>query len=73
MGILTRFQDDCYVITSDLLSQDPSSKRAPRHVNGPYQVWTGTGWSANGTDALSFATQDDADEYVRANYGKVIA
>jgi hypothetical protein len=73
MGILTRVQDDCFVITSDRTSQAPSSKRAPRHLSGPYQVWTGVSWSADAADAMSFASLDDADEYVRANYRAVSA
>lgn len=70
MGILTRMQGQHYVITSDHTA-DVSAKRAPRRLNQEYQVWTGTGWSTTTAEAMQFASLDDADEYVRANYGKV--
>lgn len=73
MGILTRLQNDCYVITSDRAFEGPPSKHAPRRMSDPYRVWTGDDWSADSADALSFTSLDDADEYVRANYARVSA
>ncbi len=71
MGILTRQQDETFVISSDHIINGPPSKRAPNKVNGPYLVWTGTAWSDNMSEALCFTSLDDADEYVRANYARL--
>jgi hypothetical protein len=71
MGILTRRQGDTYVITSDRTSDATPSKQAPRRLSDAYQVWTGASWSTNTADGISFSSLDDADEYVRANFGKV--
>ena len=68
MGILTRRQGVQYVVTSDLTGVEPSTRRAPARLSSVYLVWTGAGWSANLDEALNFASIDDADEYVRANY-----
>jgi len=72
MGILTLRQDGGYVITSDRSMTDAPVKRAPKgkpSVN--YQVWTGVSWSLVKTDAMTFGTLDDADEYVKANYPRL--
>jgi len=71
MGILTRRQGADYVISSDHTAEDVVRKHAPRRMNEAYQVWTGTGWSATRTEALTFTSLDDADEYVRLHYLKV--
>jgi len=72
MGILTLQQGEEYVITSDCSSTDVPSKRAPkRGPSASYQVWTGDTWSPAKTDAMSFGTLDEADEYVRANYRRL--
>jgi hypothetical protein len=71
MGILTRQQGVKYVISSDQVSGDVVTKRAPRLRANIYEVWTGTAWSANLGDAMNFDTLDDADEYVRLNYARV--
>lgn len=73
MGILTREQGKAFVISSDHNSTDPPSKRAPRRLDEPYQVWTGSGWSIDVGEAMTFDSLDDADDYVRANYAKVSA
>ncbi len=70
MGILTRRQGKHFVISSDHTAE-ASAKRAPRHLNDDYQVWTGINWSANMADAMCFESLDEADEYVRANYALV--
>ena len=72
MGILTRKQDERFVISSDHTSPGVTSKRAPRRLNEPYQVWTGFNWSPNTTEAVVFDSLEDADEYVRANYPKLV-
>jgi hypothetical protein len=73
MGILTRKQGETFVITSDQNVLEPQSKRPPRRLDEPYQVWTGANWSINNDEAMTFDSMDEADEYVRANYGKVSA
>jgi hypothetical protein len=70
MGILTRRQGPSYVITSDHTA-DESKKHAPRRLADVYHVWTGATWSDNMADAMTFVSLDEADDYVRANYGKV--
>jgi len=72
MGILTRRQGESFVITSDRIAQEPQTKRAPARLNGVYQVWTGAHWSTNVDEAMNFASLDEADEYVRANYAQMI-
>ena len=71
MGILTKKWNDSYIITSDRTAEGQPSKRAPRRMSEIYQVWTGSDWSVNSAEALSFASLDAADEYVRANYARV--
>jgi hypothetical protein len=75
MGILTRKQGTDYVIGSDRNTTDAPTNRAPkgRSSSDSMAVWTGEAWSAQTTDAMTFATLDDADEYVRANFAKVTA
>ena len=73
MGILTRKQDERFVISSDHTIAGVASKHAPRRLDEPYQVWTGSEWSAHTADALWFETLEDADEYVRANYSKLVS
>ena len=70
MGILTLQQDGKYVISSDRSITDAPLKRAQKtRPTGDYQVWTGDSWSLVKTDAMTFVTLDEADEYVKANYG----
>jgi hypothetical protein len=72
MGILTRQQGVQFIISSDQELDQKGAKRAPRIQSDVYRVWTGFDWSTNQSDALSFDSLDDADEYVRANYNKVV-
>ena len=73
MGVMARKSGEDFIITSDSVAGEAASHRAPkRRANETYQVWTGTGWSANATDAKTFPAIDAADEYVRANYAKVM-
>ncbi len=71
MGILTRRQGELFVISSDQTEPGLANKRPPRRVNDAYLVWTGDRWSTEPGEAILFASLDEADEYVRANYGKV--
>jgi hypothetical protein len=73
MGLLTRQIGLKYVISSDRTSDEVNTKRAPRFQSNTFLVWTGAEWSASMDQALSFDSLDEADEYVRANYGKVTA
>jgi hypothetical protein len=72
MGVLTRQQGTQYVISSDLEPDQKGNKRAPRIQDGIYQVWTGAEWSTNLSNALSFDSLDEADEYVRANFSRLV-
>ena len=72
MGILTLQQDGKYVISSDRNISDAPVRRPPKaRRSGDYQVWTGSNWSLVHTDAMTFATLDEADEYVKANYRRL--
>jgi len=73
MGILARTQGDQYIITSDRSSDGSPSNRIQKRLSDTYQVWTGDKWSTVMTEAKTFKTMDDADEYVRANYALVMA
>ena len=72
MGILTLQQGEKYVISSDRNMTDAPVNRPPKgRPSGNYQVWTGDQWSLVKTDAMTFSTLDEADEYVRANYRRL--
>ena len=71
MGILTRKQDNAFVITSDRVADSQPTKRAPARLSDVYEVWSGTRWSNDRADALIFRSLDEADEYVRANFAKL--
>ncbi len=70
MGILTRKQDERFVISSDHANPHATNKRAGR-IDEHYVAWTGAAWSANVAEALLFDDLDAADDYVRANYTKL--
>jgi len=72
MGILTRKQGTGFVIGSDRNATDAPTTRPPKgRLSDSIAVWTGETWSAVMTDAMTFETLDDADEYVRVNFSKV--
>jgi hypothetical protein len=72
MGILTRKQGTGFVIGSDRSATDAPTTRPPKgRLSESIAVWTGETWSAVMTEAMTFETLDDADEYVKANYSKV--
>jgi len=73
MGVKTRKLGQHYIISSDRVAGDLPSKSAPkRQSTEVYQVWTGDRWSNDMTDAKTFQTMDEADEYVRANSNRVM-
>jgi len=72
MGILTLRQGVRYVISSDRSTTDPPVNRPPKaKSSGGYQVWKGDSWSLVKSDAMTFGTVDDADEYVKSNYARL--
>ena len=72
MGILTLQQDEKFVISSDRSITDAPVNRPPKGTpSDDYQVWTGDSWSLEKTDATTFGTLDEADEYVKANYRRL--
>jgi len=72
MGILTRKQGERFVVSSDRAGSG-ATNHAPRNLKDPYQVWTGFDWSSNVDAAVFFQSLDDADEYVRVNFPKLMA
>lgn len=72
MGIMTRKRDSEFIIASDRRTGEVRTKKPPKgKPSETYEVWTGDAWSARMTDAKTFMTLDDADEYIRANYAQV--
>jgi hypothetical protein len=72
MGILTLQQGEKYVISSDRCMTDAPVNRPPKgKPSADYQVWTGDGWSLVTTEAVTFGSLDEADQYVKANYGRL--
>jgi hypothetical protein len=71
MGILTRTQDDYFVITADHMVTGTNTKRAPTRPSSDYHIWTGEQWTESRGLGLRFASLEEADEYVRANYAKL--
>jgi hypothetical protein len=73
MGIMSRRVGERFVITSDRDAEGVEAKTVKKRLNDTYQVWTGSKWSAVVDDAQSFSSMDDADEYVRANFARIMA
>jgi hypothetical protein len=72
MGILTLQQDGKYVISSDRCVTDAPVNRPPKGKrSGDFEVWTGNSWTLLKSDAMTFSTLDEADEYVKANYRRL--
>ncbi len=72
MGVMARKRGELHIITSDRLSAGDPAKAAPKRVSESDAVWTGSGWSFTVADAMTFPTLDEADEYLRANYTRVM-
>ena len=74
MGVMARESGEKFIITSDCVAGEPPSNRVPQKDRlDVFQVWTGEGWSATITDATFFTDIAVADEYIRANYARVMA
>ena len=74
MGVMTRKSGEVFIITSDRAAGDLPTKHAPKaRSSGVYQVWTENGWSATVADAKTFTAMGVAEEYIRANYARVMA
>jgi hypothetical protein len=72
MGIMTRRQGAGFVISSDRSASDAPTNRPPKgRPTESYEVWTDSGWSAVMSEAKTFGTLDDADDYVRINFARV--
>lgn len=74
MGVMPRKSGEKFIITSDRVAGELPSSRVPKKTPPEvFQVWTGQGWSATITDATLFSEIDVADEYIRANFVRVMA
>ena len=73
MGVMVRDQGAVFVITSDRIVGEAQSTRVAKKMSNTYQVWTGDGWSPAIEDAKTFVIAEAADEYLRANSGRVMA
>jgi len=74
MGVMTRKQDDVYIITSDRGADDSPAKMAPKRRSDTFlRVWTGSRWSDVLTEAMTFPTLDAADDYTKANLARVMS
>ena len=68
MGVNTRSQGELFVVTSDRVANDLPSKSAPKRTTPEvFRVWIGDLWSTEMTDAKTFRTMDEADQYVKSN------
>lgn len=73
MGVMIRNQGQLFVITSDRVAGDLPSRSAPkRRAVEVYQVWTGDKWSAVMSDAKTFKSEEEADEYVKDNSSRIM-
>jgi len=73
MGVMPRKSGDNFIITSDRIEGEAPSKQASRRpLSDVFQVWTGNGWSATIGAAAIFSALDAADDYIRANYDRVM-
>lgn len=71
MGVMPRKSGEQFIITSDRVVGELPSNRIPKKPL--FQVWTGNAWSATIADATTFTAVDVADEYIRANFARVMA
>jgi hypothetical protein len=72
MGVMTRDQGGRFVVTSDRILGEAKSIRVAKKMSSTYSVWTGDTWSSVMTDAMTFATAEAADDYIRANSDRVM-
>lgn len=74
MGVIARKLGETFIIASDRAEGEIPSKSAPkkRMADDAFQVWTGSGWSASHAAAAVFSELDAADDYIRANFDRVM-
>jgi hypothetical protein len=73
MGVMPRKSGENFIITSDKVVGEPPSKQAPKKpMPEVFQVWTGDSWSTSADTAAVFPALDAADEYIRANFDRVM-
>jgi hypothetical protein len=73
MGVMSRKSGESFIITSDRVVGEVAVKHAPKKsVSDVFQVWTGDSWSTSLSAATVFSTLDAADEYIRANFDRVM-
>jgi hypothetical protein len=74
MGVIPRKSGENFIITSDRIADEPPKGHAPKKtMTDVFQVWTGDGWSAMLPAAVVFSALDAADDYIRANYARIMA
>lgn len=75
MGVMPRKSGEHFIITSDRSAGELPNKSAPkkRMADDVLQVWTGSAWSPSHADAALFAGLDAADDYIRANFTRVMS
>ena len=75
MGVMPRKSGEHFIITSDRSAGELPSKSAPkkRMDDDVLQVWTGSGWSTSHAAAAVFSGLDAADDYIRANFDRVMS
>jgi hypothetical protein len=73
MGVMSRKSGDSFIITSDKVVGEAPSKQAPKKPQlEVFQVWTGDCWSTSTDAAAIFSALDLADDYIRANFDRVM-
>lgn len=73
MGVMARQVGELFIVTSDRDAEGVHAKTVRKRLLDTYQVWTGSQWSTVASEAVTFTTMDEADEYVRANYTRIMA
>ncbi len=73
MGVMTRRVGEAFVITSDRDANGVHAKSVKKRLIDTYQVWTGKQWSSTAEEAMTFVSIDAADDYLRANFAKIMA
>lgn len=70
---MPRKSGENFIITSDRTAGELPSKQAPKKpLPEVFQVWTGDGWSGTMGDATLFTAIEGADDYIRANFVRVM-
>lgn len=75
MGVMPRKSGENFIITSDRTAGELPTKAVPkkRLADDAFQVWTGSGWSPSHDAAAVFSGLDAADDYIRANFNRVMS